>query len=61
MKVKKLESLLLEMKMMEEEENELNYREGISKEREELLKKVSDIYGVPIDQIKSDYEGINIP
>ena len=61
MKVKKLESLLLEMKMMEAEENELNYREGISQEKDDLLEKVSDIYGVPVDQIKSEYEEINIP
>ena len=61
MKVKKLESLLLEMKMMEEEGNELNYTEGISQEKDDLLEKVSDIYGVPVDQIKSEYEEINIP
>ena len=61
MKVKKLESLLLEMKMMEAEGNELNYTEGISQEKDDLLEKVSDIYGVPVDQIKSEYEEINIP
>lgn len=60
MKVKKLESLLLEMKMMEAEGNELNYTEGISQEKDDLLEKVSDIYGVPVDQIKSEYEEINI-
>ena len=61
MKVKKLGSLLLEMKMMEAEGNELNYTEGISQEKDDLLEKVSDIYGVPVDQIKSEYEEINIP
>ena len=60
MKVKKLGSLLLEMKMMEAEGNELNYTEGISQEKDDLLEKVSDIYGVPVDQIKSEYEEINI-
>lgn len=60
MKVKKLESLLFEMKMMEMEGNELNYSGGILGEKEDLLEKVSDIYGIPVEEIKSEYEEINI-
>lgn len=60
MKIKKLESLLFEMKMMEMEGTQLNYTGGILGEKEDLLEKVSDIYGVPVDQIKSEYEEINI-
>jgi hypothetical protein len=60
MKIKKMECLLAEMKKMEMEGMALNFNWKLKEEKEDLLGKVSEIYGVDLEEIKTEYEEIEI-
>jgi hypothetical protein len=60
MKIKKMECLLGEMKKMEMEGMALNFNWKLKEEKEDLLGKVSEIYGVDLEEIKTEYEEIEI-
>jgi hypothetical protein len=60
MKIKKMECLLAEMKKMEMEGMALNFNWKLKEEKEDLLGKVSEIYGVDLEEVKTEYEEIEI-
>jgi hypothetical protein len=60
MKIKKMESLLAEMKKMEMEGMALNFNWKLKEEKEDLLGKVSEIYGVDLEEVKTEYEEMEI-
>jgi len=55
MKIKNLETLLSELKEREREEKDLGISSILDEAREELLDKVSQIYGIPLEDIKDRY------
>jgi hypothetical protein len=60
MKIKKMESLLAEMKKMEMEGMALNFNWKLKEEKEDLLGKVSEIYGVDLEEVKTEYEEMDV-
>jgi len=60
MKIKNLEALLSELKEREREEKELGISSILDEAREELLNKISQIYGIPLKEIKDRYSEISL-
>ena len=60
MKIKNLETLLSELKEREREEKELGISSILDDAREELLNKISQIYGIPLKEIKNEYSKISL-
>jgi hypothetical protein len=60
MKIKNLESLLTELKEREIKESNLGLDLSITKAKEELLDKISQMYGISLDEVKSKYSQISL-
>ena len=60
MKIKNLESLLTELKEREIKESNLGLDPSIAKAKEELLDKISQMYGISLDEVKSKYSQISL-
>ena len=60
MKIKNLETLLSELKEREREEKNLGISSILDEASEELLDKVSQIYGIPLEDIKDRYSQISL-
>lgn len=59
MKIKNLETLLSELKEREEEEKTLGIS-SVNEAREDLLDKISQMYGISLDEVKSKYSQISL-
>lgn len=59
MKIKNLDTLLYELKEREKEEEILGIS-YINESREDLLDKISQIYGVSLEEVKSKYSRISL-
>jgi hypothetical protein len=60
MKIKSLESLLTELKEREIKESNLDLNGSITKAKEELLDKISQIYNIKLSEVKIKYSEIKI-
>jgi len=60
MKIKNLETLLSELKEREREEKDLGISSILDEAREELLNKISQIYRIPLEEIKDRYSEISL-
>ena len=60
MKIKNLESLLTELKEREIKESNLDLNGSITKAKEELLDKISQIYNIKLSEVKIKYSEIKI-
>jgi hypothetical protein len=60
MKIKNLEALLSELKEREREEKELGISSILDEARKELLNKISQIYGIPLKEVKIKYSEISL-
>jgi hypothetical protein len=60
MKIKSLESLLTELKKREIKESNLDLNGSITKAKEELLDKISQIYNIKLSEVKIKYSEIKI-
>jgi hypothetical protein len=59
MKIKNLESLLSELKEREQKETELGLK-SVSEAKKEILDKISQIYGISMEQVESKYSEISL-
>lgn len=57
MKIKNLDTLLTELKEREEEEKSLGIK-FINEEKDELLDKISQMYGISAEEVKTKYSEI---
>jgi hypothetical protein len=59
MKIKNLDTLLSELKERETEEKSLGIF-SIDQAKEELLDKISQMYGLPLEEVKIKYSEISL-
>jgi hypothetical protein len=59
MKIKNLDTLLSELKERETEEKSLGIF-SIEQAKEELLDKISQMYGLPLEEVKIKYSEISL-
>jgi hypothetical protein len=59
MKIKNLEALLSELKEREREEKELGIS-SVDEAKEELLDKISQMYNMPLAEVKIKYSEISL-
>ena len=59
MKIKNLDALLSELKERETEEKSLGIF-SIDQAKEELLDKISQMYGLPLEEVKIKYSEISL-
>lgn len=59
MKIKNLETLLSELKEREKEEQSLGIL-SINEAKDELLDKISQMYGISLEEVRSKYSQISL-
>ena len=59
MKIKKLDTLLTELKERESEEKSLGIK-SINEAKDELLDKISQMYGISLEEVKTKYSEISL-
>ena len=59
MKIKNLDTLLSELKERETEEKSLGIS-SVNEAKEDLLNKISQMYGISLEEVKSKYSQISL-